>query len=209
MCFTWKWLSHLETLWGLLSGVNLLSWLVVLVVAVGGTVISIVQGASPLVIWFSSLGSIVLGLGGVSLFTWIRRAQPTPTVEKPPTKQDIGVVPTAVPALMREISKWITEGENYARGISPGLRSNELANQATYVNRWIGYVEDWAWKKMPTLAPRIMSNEGFDDKSEMMRYSSWNRGPAELTIQINRRLSRLREAKSKLQAVDKEGSQSG
>ncbi len=74
------------------------------------------------------------------------------------------------------------------------------------VHHWLDSVEEAVWEMLPRYASYIVAEQGDVTSDEKLRYIGWGWDVASLRISVDRRLARLREIRSQIQAPDKEGS---
>lgn len=75
------------------------------------------------------------------------------------------------------------------------------------VRHWLDSVDHDIWDALPDYASYITAEQGDITDDEKLRYNGWGWGAASLRISVDRRLARLRETRSRIQVLDKEGSQ--
>ena len=106
------------------------------------------------------------------------------------------------PQVLEQLNGLIVGGEvlaNYMR------RSDFHVGQLSQsVHEWLDNVEKDVWEVLPDYAGYITAEQGGITEDEKMRYSGWDWGAASLRISVDRRLARLRETRSQIQAPDKE-----
>ena len=103
----------------------------------------------------------------------------------------------------------IKRGEDLTNEMQrPDFHFGQLGQE---IRQWLDSVEHNVWETIPEYANLLTANSGsaqepFTDQ-ERIRYSGWNRSRAALRVSVDRQLLRLREIRSRIQGVDKGGSQ--
>ena len=103
------------------------------------------------------------------------------------------------------IDELIERGEELASEMRrPDFHVGQLGQD---VRHWLDSVEHNVWDALPDYASYITAEQGAITDDEKLRYNDWGWGAASLRISVDRRLTRLRETRSRIQVPDKEGSQ--
>lgn len=76
------------------------------------------------------------------------------------------------------------------------------------VHQWLDDGSCEVWEIIPEQANYIVGDQGELTEGEKLRYQGWKWDAAALRISVDRRLARLREIRSQIQVLDKEGSES-
>ena len=124
--------------------------------------------------------------------------------------QPIAVLATAQnlepsPQAMEKLSKLVERGEELVTEMrTPDFHTGQLGQD---VHRWLDNVEHCVWEIIPEYAGYITADQGDVTKGEKIKYQGWQINNAMLRVSVDRLLMRLREIRSKIQGVDKGGSQ--
>lgn len=163
-----------------------------------------------------ALGMICFGIipVAVSAYHGIQRVKPRmpfvvvhPGVTKASQEQltQEMIVKEYSPQVLGQLNGLIIGGEQLANYMR---RSDFHVGQlGQNVREWLDSVEKDVWEVLPDYAGYITAEQGDITEDEKMRYSGWHWDAASLRISVDRRLTRLRETRSRIQVPDKEGSQ--
>jgi len=103
------------------------------------------------------------------------------------------------------LDKLIAQGETLVDKMQmPNFQVLTPENIEESVRQWLDNVERDIWKVIPGRAGDIVAKQGNLTPDEKLRYHGWSTDSASLRVLVDRRLSCLREIRSKIQTADLE-----
>lgn len=101
-----------------------------------------------------------------------------------------------------KLDKLITQGEALASQMQrPDFHTGQMGQD---VRQWLDSTDRDVWQVIPEYASYIVAQQGDFTHDEKLRYEGWKMENVTLRISVDRRLSRLREIRSKIQTSDLE-----